>query len=302
MSVVEYHRPVMVTEVLEMLAGSRRIADCTFGGGGHTRALIEAGREVIAVDRDPEALANLQQSQPGIVAAIAGGFGDPHVLDELAALKPDGALLDLGVSSHQLDADDRGFSFRPGVELDMRMASQGPTAADLLNDGSEENLASIFREYGDERRGRALAREVVRRRNNKPFTTSDDLVGAIRAVLGPRSGPSDFARIFQAVRIAVNDEMGQLDRALDGLLDIVVDPGTIAVISYHSVEDRIVKNKFAGWERECVCPPKLPVCQCRGRSLGSRVTRKPVEASEPETSANPRARSARLRAFRKAAS
>jgi 16S rRNA (cytosine1402-N4)-methyltransferase len=187
----------------------------------------------------------------------------------------------------------------------MRMGGQddGPetmTAADFLNASDRETLADAFRSYGDERHARRLASEVVRRRETRQMTTSDDFVGAIRAVLGPRSGAPDFARLFQAIRIAVNDELSSLERALPALRDRLLPGGVFVVIAYHSGEDRIVKNAFRDWSADCVCPPGQPVCTCRGHPLGTTLTRRPLVPSESETISNPRARSARLRAWRKA--
>lgn len=302
-----YHAPVLATEVAELLRGARRVLDCTLGGGGHSAALLEAGVErVIGVDRDPDALAAAtERLQPfvdaGRFTAIEANYAELEGLPALDGKRFDGILLDLGVSSHQFDQAERGFSFRPGVPLDMRMGSDVPAdAADLLNDSDEGTLASIFREYGDEPRAMRLAREVVRRRGHRPFVTSDDLVGAIRGALGPRSGAPDFARLFQAVRIAVNDELSGLERALPALRDRLEPGGTLVVIAYHSGEDRIVKNAFREWSTACICPPRQPVCTCRGRPLGTTLTRRSVTASEQEHARNPRARSARLRAWRSA--
>jgi len=218
----------------------------------------------------------------------------------VVAFRPDGILLDLGVSSPQLDDPARGFSFRPGTALDMRMGpDSGGTAADWLNRTAEPELAAAFRDWGDERRSRALAREIGRRRATRPFAISEDLVGAIRAVLGPRSGPDDFARLFQAVRIAVNGEIERLARALPALLDVAAAGAVLVVISYHSGEDRVVKGAMRDWARSCICPPAQPVCTCRGRPLGEILTRRPIRSTPEETARNPRARSARLRAFRK---
>ncbi|HEX8726451.1 MAG TPA: 16S rRNA (cytosine(1402)-N(4))-methyltransferase, partial [Gemmatimonadaceae bacterium] len=164
----------------------------------------------------------------------------------------------------------------------------------------EGELAWVFREYGDERRAIRLAREVVRRRANRPFATSDDFVGAIRATLGPQSGPAEFARLFQAVRIAINDELRGLVRALPDLRDRLVANGVFVVIAYHSGEDRIVKHAFRDWSTACTCPPRQPVCTCGGKALGTLVTRRAVQATPAEVAANPRARSARLRAWRAA--
>jgi 16S rRNA (cytosine1402-N4)-methyltransferase len=185
--------------------------------------------------------------------------------------------------------------------LGARGMAQGITARDVLNTWSVERLAAVFAEYGDERRGRALAREIVRRRLSAPFAVSDDFVNAIRAVLGPRSGPPHFARLFQALRIAVNDELDALGAALPALRDALVPGGRLGVITYHSGEDRIVKHAFREWSRECICPPRQPVCTCRGRALGRVVTKKPVFPSSDEVASNPRARSAQFRIFETAA-
>jgi len=179
----------------------------------------------------------------------------------------------------------------------MRMAATGNSAADILNSASAGDLEALFRDYADERRARRLASEIVRRRVRQAFTTSDDLVNAIRATLGPRSGPSDFARLFQAVRMAVNDEPAELERGLTGLRDALTSGGRLSVITYHSGEDRLVKQTFREWARRCVCPPELPVCICRGRSLGRVEPRKPIVPEAVELAANPRARSAKLRIF-----
>jgi len=192
---------------------------------------------------------------------------------------------------------ERGFTFRPGAPLDMRMGGAGPTAADLLNLTSEAGLERLFADYGDERRARSLAREVVRRRGRQPLASSDDLVNAIRAVLGPRAGAPEFARLFQAVRIGVNDELRGLARALPGFRDALRADGKLAVITYHSGEDRLVKLAFREWASACVCPPRQPVCTCRGRALGRVEPRKPIVPSESEIAANPRSGSAKLRIF-----
>jgi 16S rRNA (cytosine1402-N4)-methyltransferase len=295
--VTGYHTPVLAEAVARLAHGRHRVLDGTVGGGGHAARFLAAGAEVLAVDRDPEALAAARaRLGDERVTWRLGTFGDPEIWNAAAAFQPDFVLLDLGVSSHQLDADRRGFSFRPGVALDMRMGPSGRTAADLLNTADERTLRDLFREYGDERRAGALARAVVERRARAPLATSDDLVGAIRRALGPRAGPPDFARLFQAVRIRVNDELDTLRRTLPALRDALVPGGVLAVISYHSGEDRIVKNVFREWARACRCPAGQPVCTCEGRPLARRVTPRPVQPDPAEAAENPRARSARLRA------
>jgi len=301
-----YHKPVLAGEVVGFLRDRRTILDGTLGGGAHSLALLEQGATVTALDRDPEAFAEASArlrayEQSGHFFPILGNFADIDDIEATAHARFDGILLDLGVSSHQLDELERGFSFREGAPLDMRMGSDASLdAAELLATANERELARIFREYGDEPRAGRLAREIVRRRATRPFRTSDDLVGAIRATLGPRSGPSEFARLFQAVRIAVNRELDVLAAALPALRDHLVESGVIVVISYHSGEDRLVKHAFREWSTACTCPPRQPLCTCGGRALGETLTRKSVTASVEEIETNPRARSARLRAWRAA--
>lgn len=301
-----YHAPVLATEVADLLRGCAHVLDGTLGGGGHALLLLEQGVRVTALDRDPEAVAaaraRLQDyERSSRFRALLGNYADVEAIQELASARFDGILLDLGVSSHQLDDPRRGFSFREGAPLDMRMGEDAPlTAADWLNETPELELLRVFREYGDEPRAPRLAREVVRRRANRPFEISDDFVGAIRGALGPRSGPSDFARLFQAIRIEINDELRGLAQALPSLRDHLEPGGTMVVISYHSGEDRIVKTMFREWSTDCICPPRQPMCTCRGRALGELVTRRAITASPAEVAGNPRARSARLRAWRNA--
>lgn len=294
----DFHLPVLLDAVLELASGARRAVDCTLGDGGHAAALRAAGAEVLGIDRDPEAIARARaRLGADRVRYLAAPYASSEALQTIADFRPDFILLDLGVSSRQLDDEALGFTFRRGATLDMRMSRTGPTAADLLNEESAEGLATIFRDFGDEPRARRLAAEVVERRAQAPFATSDDFVNAIRRVLGPRSGPGDFARLFQAVRIAVNDELPGLARSLPALRDSLTPGGRLAVISYHSGEDRLVKHAFRDWATACTCPPIQPICTCRGRALGTVAPRKSILPSAEEIAANPRARSARLRAF-----
>ncbi|MCE9603191.1 MAG: 16S rRNA (cytosine(1402)-N(4))-methyltransferase RsmH [Gemmatimonadetes bacterium] len=310
-----WHAPVLVREVCDALAGHRstastglegaRLLDGTLGGGGHSLALLERGAQVVGIDRDPRALeeagARLAgQERGGRFEAVEGNHDDVNAILALTDRTFDGILLDLGVSSRQFDEDARGFSFRQGVPLDMRMDSTAELdAAAVLNESDEETLLRIFKEFGDDPKARRLVREILHRRERQPFAVSDDLVGAIRAVHGPRSGAPEFARIFQAVRIAVNDELDGLARGLVMLRDRLVPGGVLAVITYHSGEDRLVKHAFRDWSAACTCPPRQPMCTCGGVSLGEVVTRKPITASDAEIAVNPRARSAHLRVWRK---
>ena len=296
-----FHLPVMLDAVLSAASGAKRIVDGTVGDGGHAEALLAAGAELLAIDRDPDAIRTARgRLGERRVRYLEAPFGSAGALAAIAEFRPDLILLDLGVSSRQLDEAGRGFTFRPGAPLDMRMGAGGPTAADVLNTAAKDELRAWLADYADERRAHRLAGELVRRRERAPFAISDDLVNAIRAVLGPQSGPDDFARIFQAIRIAVNRELEDLDRALPDLRDTLPAGGALAVISYHSGEDRVVKHAFHEWSRACICPPGQPVCTCRGRRLGTENPRGGSVPDPLETAANPRARSARLRVFRTA--
>ena len=317
-SLAGFHDPVLVREVMELLApaGDGLYLDGTVGGGGHSAILLEecVSCEVIAVDRDPDALeaAKVRLAPFGSrVRFIQARFDEALRFADLPGPLT-GVLLDLGVSSHQLDSDRRGFAFRAGVELDMRMdgtqesdTREGdthvgvPDAAQILNTEPEEVLARIFHEYGEEPRSRRLARAVVGRRAGTPFRTSDDLVAVLYRTLGRAPKAKEKARIFQALRIAVNQELTCLERGLEGFREAMAPDARIVVISYHSLEDRLVKNTFREWSRSCVCPPGMPVCTCRGAPLGSLLTRKAVRPSDVEVRRNPRARSARLRAWKK---
>ncbi|HUF49941.1 MAG TPA: 16S rRNA (cytosine(1402)-N(4))-methyltransferase RsmH [Longimicrobiales bacterium] len=301
-----YHEPVLVTEVLEYLRPERGgvYFDGTLGGGGHAAAILSSGAAaaVIGVDQDAEALEVAGRRLSGFgnrVELVRANFADAAGSADAPLA---GALLDLGVSSHQIDDPARGFSFRAGTSLDMRMSSSATvTAADLLNELPESELADVFYRYGEERKSRRLAAAVVRARAERPLRTSDDLNAILDRFYGPRITVQDRARIYQALRIAVNEELEVLARALEALRARLEAAGVLVVLSYHSLEDRIVKDAFREWSRDCICPPRLPVCRCRGVSLGKTLTRRPVMASAAEVERNTRARSARLRAWRKAA-
>ena len=282
--------------------------DGTLGGGGHAEALLERGPEarLIGVDRDPDALAEAGARLERFgerARRVRANFADAV---EAAGVEPGtlaGVLLDLGISSHQIDEDARGFTFRPGAPLDMRMGqgSAGePSAADLLAEMDEEEMANVFYRYGEERKSRRLARVIAEMRQEAPVDTSDRLVEAMRRALGGRIEAADKARIFQALRIAVNEEIPALENALERFREALAPGGVFAVMSYHSLEDRLVKNAFRDWSQSCVCPPRVPRCTCRGVPLGETLTRKPVSASPEEIARNPRARSVRLRAWRRA--
>jgi len=304
-----YHDPVLGAEAVALMKprDGGLYLDGTVGGGGHARMILEECPEcrLLAVDRDTDALDHARAALEGFsdrVRFLHSRFDDALRDPEVIEHGLDGALLDLGVSSRQLEADARGFTFRRGVALDMRMDSSGGLdARRFLAEASEERLAQVFRDFGEEPKARRLAREIVKRRATEPLETSDDLVAALTVVLGRSPSARAKARIFQAVRIAVNEELESLERGLPAIREALNDGAVMVVISYHSLEDRLVKHAFREWSRACVCPPELPVCQCRGKPLGETLTRKPVRPAEGEVERNPRARSARLRAWRRAA-
>ena len=295
-----HHVPVLLGPVVDAAQGVPGLAwvvDATLGDGGHAAALAAIGARVLGIDRDPDAITTARRRLGDSIEYLQAPYDHPDALKAVAQLRPGFVLLDLGVSSRQLDETERGFTFRPGAPLDMRMGADGPTGADLLNEEDTATLERVFADFGDERHARRLAREVERRRARHPFMISDDFVNAIRSVLGPRAGPSEFARLFQAVRIAVNQELDGLARALPAFRDALAPAGRLAVITYHSGEDRLVKQGFRDWARACICPPRQPVCTCRGQPLGRVEPRKPILPGPDEIAANPRARSAKLRMF-----
>ena len=303
------HVTVLPHETLDLLAPrpSAHFLDGTLGGGGHAALLLERtapdGR-VLGIDADPAALDRARQRLPEAVASgrlvlAQGNFAALAELARAADFAPvDGILLDLGLSSDQLADRGRGFSFAADAPLDMRFdPTRGQSAAELVNTLDEADLADLIYRYGEERRSRAIARRIVAQRSRAPIERSGELVRLVESVIHGRPGGIHPAtRTFQALRIAVNDELGSLEAALPAALDTLRPGGRIVVISFHSLEDRIVKHFFQAEERGCVCPPELPTCVC-GRSPRLRIlTRHPVTAGEAELAANPRARSAKLRA------
>jgi 16S rRNA (cytosine1402-N4)-methyltransferase len=305
------HVPVLGEEVRELLdpQPGDTVVDATFGAGGHA-ALLAAdlhGRgKLIAIDRDPSVRSYFERFRRGTAVQARLLRGDfAVVLEQLASngVRADAILLDLGVSSMQVDRPERGFSYAVDAPLDMRMdQSEDVTAADIVNEASERELQTIFRRYGEERYARQIARAIVRRRRGEPFERSADLVDTIKAAI---PAPARFGeghpakRVFQALRIAVNQELDALEAALPAAVDMLRERGRVGVISFHSLEDRIVKNFFRDEERGCICPPDFPICNC-GRDPVLRVlTRRAVRPTPGETALNPRAASARLRVAEK---
>lgn len=306
------HVSVMPDEVLGLLSpvSGGTYLDGTLGGGGHARLLLEASTpdgRLIGLDRDPAALARAAE----VLAPFAGRFQLEHanfadagmVLTRLGIAELDGILLDLGVSSHQLDEASRGFSFRADAPLDMRMdPTRGITAAELLATASAEELRRIFRDYGEERFAGRIARRIAARRETVPLQRTLELAELVREAVPGGHQPSRIhpaTRVFQALRIAVNGELEAVARGVAGAIGLLKPGGRLAVISFHSLEDRIVKRLFVEEARGCICPPRLPVCQCGHRPRVELLTRKGIRAGEAEVAANPRARSAVLRGVKR---
>lgn len=297
------HVSVLLDEVLDLLRLSPggRVLDGTVGGAGHAGALLaRVGPEgcLFGIDQDPAAL-EVARVRLGRVSSNfelrQGNFADVIPAWPLPPL--DGILLDLGVSSYQLDTAERGFSFRLDGPLDMRMGNEGPSAADLVNGLPERELVEIVFRYGEERHARGIVRAILKRRSERPFRTTRELAETIERVVPAykAGGIHPATRTFQALRIAVNRELEVLSQVLPAAVSKLAPGGRLAVISFHSLEDRLVKTTFREMARTCVCPPKLPVCACGKVPLVRIVTPKPVEASDAEIQANPRARSAKLR-------
>ncbi|MFL5970171.1 MAG: 16S rRNA (cytosine(1402)-N(4))-methyltransferase RsmH [Gaiellaceae bacterium] len=301
------HVPVVAEEVRELLAvkPGETVVDATFGAGGHASLLAAdlAGRgKLIAIDRDPGARAyfdRLAERAAVQTRFLRGDFA--VVLEQLAqnGVEADAILLDLGVSSMQIDRPERGFSYAVDAPLDMRMdPSADVTAAGIVNEAAERDLATIFKRYGEERYARQIARAIVRRRKERRFERTNDLVETIKSAI---PAPARFGdghpakRVFQALRIAVNDELGSLEAALPSAFSMLRPGGRLAVISFHSLEDRLVKRFMRDLERGCDCPPDFPICVCGKEPELRSLSRKAVRPSARETAANPRASSARLR-------
>ena len=296
------HIPVLTDPIIEWLAPTAPglLVDATLGLGGHAAALLSAapGFQLLGVDRDPEAVAEARRRLEPYdrrFTTVTETFDRiPELLAELKLEPPAAILADLGCSSLQLDSPERGFSFASDGPLDMRMGSDGPTAAELVNSADEVELMSIFFRYGEERRSRAVARAIVRQR---PFASTGELARLVERVVPRRKGQKihPATRVFQALRIAVNDELGQLERFIEPAVRSLRPGGRMAVISFHSLEDRIVKHSFARLQGRCSCPPDFPECRCNPEELVRVLTRSPIRPTDDEIRANPRSRSARLR-------
>ena len=297
-----YHRPVLVSETIELLTprpGSL-IVDATCGGGGHSEAILQTGANVLALDRDPEALrfaaARLTTFGSRVTLRRANFRDANQILDELGIAQIGGAFLDLGVSSRQLENADRGFSLIRNGPLDMRMdPRQELTAAEVVNSYSEEQLRRIFREYGEEPAASRIASQIVKLRKDTPFCETLALAKAIEKIVGRHGRRHPATQIFQALRMEVNDELGALEAGLPPLADRLESGGRIAVISFHSLEDRIVKNFFRDRSREFLDRPEWPAPRANPEFSLRIITPKPIEPNVVEQRTNPRSRSARLR-------
>ncbi len=306
------HIPVLFHEIMNIMAPQpgEVFVDCTLGGGGHSRGFLERispDGKLIGIDQDTNALAAAQQN--------LGEFGDrvtyvhsnysnlDEILNNYAPDGVDGILFDIGVSSHQLDEKDRGFSYMQDAPLDMRMdQSRSMTARDVVNTYSEEELHRILKEYGEERWAKRIAKFIVEFRSQKPIETTGELVDIIKRAIpkGAREeGSHPAKRTFQAIRIEVNDELGVLERTIETAVKHLKTGGRVGIISFHSLEDRIVKEKFRYLASDCICPPELPFCQCDKVSEVKILTRKPVTASPEELEINSRSKSAKFRAAEK---
>ncbi len=302
------HVPVLLQECIEGLAidPAGIYLDGTAGGAGHSREIakrLTTGR-LISLDQDPDAVQTATERLKGLPAQVVQvNFRQAkQALAQLGIEQINGALLDLGVSSHQLDDGDRGFSYHMDAPLDMRMSQSGQTAADLVAVLSREELTRILRDYGEEPYAWQIAGRIVKEREQKPILTTLQLADLVAAAVPPaerRKSKNPARRTFQALRIAVNSELDALNEGMEGIFDCLAPGGRFCIITFHSLEDRLVKNKFRRWATACTCPPEYPVCVCGGKPKAKLITRKPIEADSTELQQNRRSRSAKLRVLEK---
>lgn len=302
------HKSVLLEETIESLhiRPDGCYVDGTLGGAGHAleicKRLGENGR-LVGIDQDGDAIQAAQEKlKPFKVSIVRSNYVDfDRVLDQLGIEKVDGILLDLGVSSYQLDQAERGFTYREDAPLDMRMDQrQQKTAKDIVNGYSEQELYHIIRDYGEDKFAKNIAKHIVKRRMEKEITTTGELIECIKAAIPAKcrvKGGHPAKRTFQAIRIELNAELDVLEHSIDRMIDRLKPGGRLSIITFHSLEDRIVKNRFRINENPCTCPPEFPVCICGKRSKGRIITRKPILPSERELAYNSRSKSAKLRVF-----
>lgn len=301
------HIPVLFNETIDALniKPDGIYVDCTAGGGGHSSAVLErlTTGHLIAIDQDPDAIETLTKRFDGNknITIVHDNFVNiENVLSNLGIIGVDGVMADLGVSSHQLDTDERGFSFHKDAPLDMRMSQSGMSAAELVNNATQQELQRIIYNYGEEKFAPSIAKNIVKARAIKPIETTFELVEIIKASM-PMKAKRDghpARKTFQALRIEVNGELDKLDKALDSMFDALNPGGRLAIITFHSLEDRIVKKRFNSFCEGCICPPEFPVCVC-GRTPKGKLPFKSVSPKTDEVEDNFRAHSARLRAVEK---
>lgn len=304
---VEYHKPVLFDEVMENIIseGDAVYVDCTLGGGGHTEGMLERSSEkskVIGIDQDKEAINFAKErlkKYGNKIEIFQDNFRNLDTVIYLAGHnKVDRILMDIGVSSNQLDNLERGFSYRYDAKLDMRMDRNLKISAyEVVNDFSEKEIADILYKYGEEPKSRKIAKNIVEYRKNKKIETTLELSEIIIKSIGKSMKKHPSKRTFQAIRIFVNKELEVLEEALDKAVNLLNNNGKLLVITFHSLEDRMVKEKFREYENPCTCPPEIPVCVCNKKSLGKVITKKPIIAKESELNENNRAHSAKLRIF-----
>lgn len=303
------HVPVLLLEAIEGLnvEESGVYIDGTAGGGGHSEAILKKLKsgKLISIDQDPDAIAFLREKLAKYKNSIVvqeNFLNMDKVARELSINEVDGVLLDLGVSSHQFDTKERGFSYRYDAPLDMRMSQKGVSAYDLVNELPWQELAGIIKNYGEEKFAKGIALAIERRRQSAPIETTQQLVDVIKSAIPARfkrEKGHPAKRTFQALRIAVNREIDVLQQGLDSAFSILRPGGRLAVITFHSLEDRIVKKKMASWCQGCTCPPEFPICVCHKKPRAKLVNKKAIEPSRQEVEENPRSKSAKLRVCEK---
>ncbi|MDR2879896.1 MAG: 16S rRNA (cytosine(1402)-N(4))-methyltransferase RsmH [Fusobacteriales bacterium] len=304
---MDYHKPVLFDEVIENIVTNKEgvYLDCTLGGAGHTQGILENTSEkavVIAIDQDDDAIefaGKKLENYKGRIKIFKDNFKNLDTVLYMAGYeKVSGILMDIGVSSYQLDDIERGFSYKYEAKLDMRMNKSAKISAyEVINKFSEQEIADILYKYGEEPKSRRIARKITKARKEKSIETTTELADIVIRAIGKSMKKHPAKRTFQAVRMYVNKELEVLEEALEKAVELLEDRGRLLVITFHSLEDRIVKNKFREFEKPCKCPPNIPVCVCGKESLGKVITKKPIVAGESELKDNSRAHSAKLRVF-----